>query len=176
LLKKKGNKELFTWFKSILIALIVVFVCRQFLFSPVVVKGISMEPTFEENNRVIITKMSEIETFDLIVFQSPISTDQHIKRVIGLPGDQIEVIEDTLYINGKPFQEPYLDQNKENRMFNESLTEDLAIEVPDDSYFVLGDNRTRSLDSRIYGLIQKDAIVGEVKLRIFPFQSFGLPK
>ena len=170
------KKDILSLVKSIFVALLIVILCRQFFFVPVTVKGESMKPTFEDQNRVIISKMSKIEAFNLIVFQSPISSDKHIKRVIGLPGDQIEIIEDTLYINGYPYPEPYLDENKEDRLFNEPLTGNLEFEVPDNSFFVLGDNRLKSMDSRIYGVIKNEDIIGEVKLRIYPFQSFGMPK
>ncbi|KIL51124.1 signal peptidase I [Jeotgalibacillus campisalis] len=170
-MKQSPKKEWLSWTKSILLALVVVLLCRHFLFSPVMVKGISMEPTFEDQNRVIISKISDIQAFDLIVFDSPISSDQHIKRVIGLPGDEIEIKEDILTINGIPYHEPYLEQNKEKLLFNEPLTGDFYLKVPENSLFVLGDNRRKSMDSREYGVISEEAVLGEVKVRIFPFSE-----
>ncbi|MDG5472032.1 signal peptidase I [Jeotgalibacillus sp. ET6] len=168
-MKQSPKKEWISWLKSILMAFIIVLICRNFLFSPVLVKGISMEPTFEDQNRVVISKISEIEAFDLIVFDSPISSDQHIKRVIGLPGDEIEIKEDILTINGTPYSEPYLEQNKEKLLFGEPLTGDFYLKVPEKSLFVLGDNRRKSMDSREYGVISEEAVLGEVKARIYPF-------
>lgn len=174
MLKQNPKKEWFSWLKSILIAFIIVLICRHFLFSPVLVKGISMEPTFEDQNRVVISKISEIEAFDLIVFDSPISSDQHIKRVIGLPGDEIEIKEDILTINGIPYSEPYLEQNKEKLLFGEPLTGDFYLKVPEKSLFVLGDNRRKSMDSREYGVISEEVVLGEVKARIYPFSEIDL--
>ncbi|MGD7044757.1 signal peptidase I [Jeotgalibacillus proteolyticus] len=173
-MKQNPKKEWFSWLKSILIAFIIVLICRHFLFSPVLVKGISMEPTFEDQNRVVISKISEIEAFDLIVFDSPISSDQHIKRVIGLPGDEIEIKEDILTINGIPYSEPYLEQNKEKLLFGEPLTGDFYLKVPEKSLFVLGDNRRKSMDSREYGVISEEVVLGEVKARIYPFSEIDL--
>lgn len=166
------SKELSSWFKTILITLTVVLVCRQFLFSPVTVKGESMNPTFYTNNKVFISKISEINRFDLIVFQSPNHGEEHIKRVIGLPGDIVEVKNDVLRVNGKEYIEPYLAVNKEKAEQGQSLTEDLKVTVPEGSIYVMGDNRQKSGDSRLYGFVSLDAITGEVKVRYFPFNQF----
>ncbi|TYR74379.1 signal peptidase I [Rossellomorea vietnamensis] len=166
------SKELSSWFKTILITLAVVLVCRQFLFSPVTVKGESMNPTFDTNNKVFISKISEINRFDLIVFQSPNHGEEHIKRVIGLPRDIVEVKNDVLRVNGKEYIEPYLAANKEKVEQGQNLTEDLKVTVPEGSIYVMGDNREKSGDSRLYGFVALDAISGEVKVRYFPFNQF----
>ncbi|CAH0346680.1 signal peptidase I [Bacillus sp. CECT 9360] len=170
------KKELYSWIKSIVFALVVAFICRQFLFSPITVKGESMEPTFENNDRIIVSKVSKIEHFDMIVFHSPISKDDYIKRVIGLPGDTIEMKNDVLYINGKAFEEQYLNENKGEIPLETTLTEDFKVTVPEGSLFVLGDNRPSSMDSRIIGSISDDAVVGEVKFRFYPFKEVGTPE
>ncbi|TDL31298.1 signal peptidase I [Jeotgalibacillus sp. S-D1] len=172
-MSKQSKKELISWLKSILIALVIVGVCRHYLITPVTVKGESMIPTFEDDNRVIISKLTDIEAFDLIVFQSPISADKHIKRVIGLPGDEIKIKDDILSINGKIYKEPYLKQNKENSLFNQPITGDFELEVPEGSFFVMGDNRLKSMDSRSYGVISTASVIGEVKMRIYPIASIG---
>lgn len=173
-MKENHKNEVMSWVKTIVFAFIVVFVCRQFLFTPITVKGESMSPTFEDNQKVVISKTSKIERFDIVVFKSPNMKDNYIKRVIGLPGDKIEVKDDVLYIDGKAYEEPYLNANKEKILFGQ-LTEDFTLEqntessrVPEGYYFVMGDNRLRSYDSRMFGFIAKDELLGEVKLRVFP--------
>ncbi|MFD2445378.1 signal peptidase I [Bacillus sp. CGMCC 1.16607] len=176
-MKENTKKELYSWAKSILFAAVITFICRQFIFTPVTVLGQSMEPTFEENNKVVVSKISKIEHFDMIVFHSPFTDDEYlIKRVIGLPGDSLEVKNDVLYINGKKYSEPYLQSNKEAILPEEKLTEDFKAKVPKNSLFVMGDNRLKSGDSRRFGFISKDSIIGEVKMRIFPLEEIGIPK
>ncbi|WP_301950647.1 signal peptidase I [Bacillus sp. V59.32b] len=175
-MRDHAQKELYSWIKSIVFALVVAFICRQFLFSPITVKGESMDPTFENNDRIIVSKVSKIDHFDTIVFHSPISKDDYIKRVIGLPGDTIEMKNDVLYINGKAFEEEYLNENKGEVPLETTLTEDFKVTVPEGSLFVLGDNRRRSMDSRIIGSITDDAVIGEVKFRFYPLEEVGTPE
>jgi signal peptidase I len=119
----------------------------------------------------------------VIVFDAPdIDGKHYIKRVIGLPGDSIEMKNDVLYINGKAIEEPYLIENKEDNPFNK-LTEDFSLEektgeskVPKDMLFVMGDNRLKRKDSIIFRLIPNDAVIGEVKFRFYPLQEIGIPK
>ncbi|WP_163101998.1 signal peptidase I [Peribacillus alkalitolerans] len=174
--ERDTKEEFLSWVKSLFFAIAIAIICRHFLFTPVTVHGESMMPTFENKNKVVITKVSKLEHFDMIVFHSPVSEDNHIKRLIGLPGDTVEVKDDTLYINGKEFKEPYLKSNKEKITTQEKLTEDFKVEVPEDSLFVMGDNRRKSGDSRIYGFIHRDSVIGEVKFRYYPVQELGIPK
>ncbi|WP_442599705.1 signal peptidase I [Neobacillus sp. D3-1R] len=178
-MKESTKKEIFSWIKSILFALTIAFICRQFIFSPVTVQGESMLPTFEDDNKIIVSKMSKIEHFDMIVFHAPDADENYIKRVIGLPGDQIEMKNDQLYINGKVYNEGYLAHNRQlaSQSGMDRLTEDFGpITVPKDQYFVMGDNRLYSKDSRIFGTISSDSIIGEVKFRFFPINEIGNPK
>lgn len=176
-------KEIYTWAKAIVFALIITFICREFIFSPVMVQGESMQPTFEDNDKIIVAKNSKIERFDMIVFHAKNRNENHIKRVIGLPGDIVEMKDDRLFINGKEYKENYLKSNKESIPVREHLTEDFSLhnwadnaKVPADSLFVLGDNRRRSSDGREYGFIKKDSVIGEVKIRIYPLKEIGIPK
>lgn len=173
--------EIYSLIKSIVFVLVIVFICREFIFTPVVVKGESMEPTFENDDRIIVSKISTIERFDVIIFNAPNKDEQHIKRVIGLPGDKVEMKDDVLYINGKSFEEPYL--NKNNNIKLNKFTRDFTLEeltgnskVPNGYLFVLGDNRLKSGDSRKYGFISTDSVIGEGKFRFYPLPKIGIPK
>ena len=182
-MKESTKKEIYSWIKSLAFAFIIAFVCRHFLFAPSIVFGESMSPTFHDQDRIVVSKTAEIERFDVIVFDAPDMEDEYyIKRVIGLPGDRIEMKNDVLYINGKELEEPYLIENKEENLLSK-LTEDFSLldktgesKVPEGKLFVMGDNRLKSKDSRIFGLISSDSVIGEVKLRIYPLQQFGIPK
>src|SRR5690625_365396 len=112
-LSERTKKEILSWVKSAAIALVLAILIRQFLYTPVTVSGQSMEPTFENDNRVVITKIHSIDRFDMIVFHSPISDENFIKRVIGLPGDIVVMKDDRLYVNGLEYEEEYVQANKE---------------------------------------------------------------
>lgn len=172
-MSESNKREVWSWVKAILLGLAIAFICREFIFAPVKVEGKSMMPTFEDNNRIIVSKMSKVERFDMIVFHSPVSNEDYIKRVIGLPGDIVEVQDDVLHINNIIYDEPYLQENKEMLSTQEHLTDDFKVTVPEGSLYVMGDNRKKSSDSREIGFITEDAIVGEVKFRFFPFTEFG---
>lgn len=179
-MKESAKKEVISWAKSLVFAIILAFVCRQFFFSPITVFGESMSPSFQDHDKVIISKTSKIQRFDVIVFDAPdIENEHYIKRVIGLPGDSIEMKDDVLYINGEAFNEPYLSENRKDNPFG-NLTGDFSLQektgktkVPENMLFVMGDNRLNSKDSRTFGLISYDAVIGEVKFRIYPFDAFG---
>lgn len=176
------KRELLSWVKTILVAVVIVFLIRTFLFTNYIVEGESMLPTMSNGDRLIVSKigykLSEPERFDLIVFHAGWQLD-YIKRVIGLPGDHIEYRDDVLYVNGEkveePFLQPYLHMLEENQRFTENFTlEDMIGEqyVPEDSVFVLGDNRRNSSDSRMLGVISYSDIVGEVKVKYWPLRDF----
>lgn len=175
--KKHITKELLSWFISICVAFTIVLICKHYLFSPVVVDGESMEPTYQDEDVLIISKISDIQRFDQIVFKSPVNDNYYIKRVIGLPGDTIEMKDDVLYINGEKYNEPYVNRKEEALQYTEDFTlEQLTGKetVPEGYVFVLGDNRLHSGDSRHYGFIAMDEILGVSKVRIFPIQQFEI--
>lgn len=157
------------------------FLLRQFVFTPVIVKGHSMDPTLANGERVIALKNTKINRFDIVTLHAPDDADKnYIKRVIGLPGETIEYRDDVLYINGEEIQEPYLDQFKnempKGTLFtdNFSLAEIGAQKVPEGKLFVLGDNRQNSKDSRIIGFIDEKEIMGDVKFVMWPLDRFGM--
>lgn len=168
-------RELIAWMKILLFTALIVLLTRQFLFEPVEVHGTSMMPTFEEADKVLIVKLSDIDNFDIIVFKAT-GDRNFIKRVIGIPGDKISMDDDRLILNGVPVEEAYLEKNRAlaREQGREKLTEDFGeFTVPGGAYFVLGDNRLNSVDSREIGFVLDKAIVGEVKLRLEPFENLG---
>lgn len=182
------KKELLDWVITIAVGVVFVIALRMFIFSPILVDGASMMPTYEDGDRVIINKISKqfygIERFDVIVFEAPLGND-YIKRVIGLPGDQIVYEDDILYINGEVMEESYLDEYKEQLLDHGQLTYDFTLEsltdyqqIPEGYLFVLGDNRRKSTDSRDprVGLVPFEKVLGKANFRIYPFDNIGIVK
>ncbi len=169
-MKKETKKELIIY-GSIILAIILI---RTFVITPVRVNGSSMYSTLKDGEIMILNKLDyklhDIERFDIVV----VKTDEKkiIKRVIGLPGETLKYEDNTLYINEKKIDEPYL----------KDATEDFDItslgydKIPDDCYFVLGDNRDNSSDSRIIGPVKKSQITGSASLVLFPFSEAGYRK
>ena len=129
-----------------------------------------MDDTLKDKQIMILNKISYKFTnpkrFDIIVINHE---EDLIKRVIGLPGETLEYIDNILYINGKEVAEPFLKQ--ETKDFN--ITELGYDKIPDNCYIALGDNRLLSLDSRYYGCFTKEEILGKTSLVIYPFKDFG---
>lgn len=185
--KRKENKGRGSEFLSTLlycvVALIIFLLIRHFLFAPVSVDGQSMAPTLEDQDRLILNKIDKIDRFDVIVFPAPSEPDkQYIKRVIGLPGDTIRYQDDVLYINGEPIEEEYLENSIENMTPGDNFTEDFLLAaktgeetVPEGTYFVMGDNRQNSKDSRFseVGFIDASTVSGTTNLRIWPLKKIG---
>ncbi|KPG73303.1 signal peptidase I [Enterococcus sp. RIT-PI-f] len=173
-------KELLKTLGFIAIFALFLFLLRQYVFTPVIVKGDSMDPTLHDGERVIALKQTEIERFDIITFIAPDDTGRnYIKRVIGLPGDQVVYQNDTLYINGTAYDEPYLEAYKTTLDDGFPLTDDFDMslfnetEVPEGKLLVLGDNRRISKDSRQLGLIDETAVLGDVAFVFWPLADFG---
>ncbi|MBP2240904.1 signal peptidase I [Cytobacillus eiseniae] len=168
------KSEVFEWLKALFIAIAFAFVIHTFFFTPVLVDGASMEPTLQDQDRMILTKVGEPKRFDIIVFHVTEETD-YIKRVIGLPGDRIEYKDDRLYINGKLFDEPYLDEFKQE-VIDGPLTHSFTLRetpiksevVPEGHLFVMGDNRRYSTDSRHIGAVPMEKVVGTTKFVFYP--------
>lgn len=172
-------KELAFW----LITIVLCVALRNFIFSPVKVYGASMEPTYHTNDRVWQNKLSTPKRFDIVTYPSPNGGKKVIKRVIGLPGDEIEYRNDQLLVNGQEIAEPFLEEYRSSvtaghqftidfKAGDLKATEGVAI-VPENHYFTLGDNRRNSEDGRHYGYISKDEISGVVYLRYYPLDKIG---
>ncbi|RAK19515.1 signal peptidase I [Anoxybacillus vitaminiphilus] len=182
-MNEKIKNEGLKWGKSIFIGLLVVFFIRFFFVTNYVVEGESMMPTFQDGNMLIVNKLNnqieELKRFDVIIFHANKNKD-YIKRIIGLPGDTIEYKNDVLYINNKPVTEPYLKLYK-SKLIDGKLTGDFTLKeltgqktVPKGHVFVLGDNRLSSLDSRHFGFVKIEQVVGKVNLRYWPMNEFGV--
>lgn len=136
-----------------------------------------MENVLSQGNMVVMEKISEIKRFDVIVFQLSDGTI-YIKRVIGLPGESISYQDDQLRIDGKVVKEPFLMKNIKSDHENAAYTTDFNLQeltgetkLPSDSYFVLGDNRRVSKDSRSFGTVSKADILGKARFVYYPFDE-----
>lgn len=164
---KKFIKELIPY----VVIVIVVVLIRTFIVTPVQVDGESMYPTLLDNQLLLLKKYDHsYERFDIVVFKY--NDSKLVKRVIGLPGETISYKDNTLYINNKKIDNISLD----SYTYDFDLSELGFDTIPEGYYFVLGDNRTNSLDSRAIGLIPEDSILGVTNFSIFPFKRFGIIK
>ena len=159
---KKWIKEnlLFT------ILLLIIIIIRIFFYSPIRVNGSSMYPTLQDKEFMILNKIGlqkGINRFDIVVVES--NGKYIIKRVIGLPGESVMYSDNKLYINGKAIEDNYSKSETEN--FENVI-------LKDDEYFVMGDNREVSKDSRVIGPINVKNIKGKTNLVIFPFNKIGI--
>ena len=153
-----------------IIIIVVVVLIRSFIITPIKVDGQSMYSTLSDGDILLLKKYDKsYKRFDVIVFKN--GNDRSIKRIIGLPGEKIEYKKNKLYVNDKYVKEPFLKNNQKTYDF--TLDEFDIDKVPDDCYFVLGDNRTNSTDSRVLGPIDKSVIQGTTDFGIFPFSKFG---
>lgn len=176
-MKKKTELAKFV-VELVVIVGVTTYVFRN-LAIPVKVDGDSMYPTLhnEDTGLINATNVSEkdIERFDIVVLYSDQLDKRIVKRVIGLPGDTIEYIDDKLYINGMYYEETFLDKDyiEEAKVtYNSTVfTRDFKVEVEKGKIFVLGDNRLRSKDSRALGAFSFDAIVGKKGVILFPFTN-----
>lgn len=176
--EKKGSSGWLDWVKAFIIALIVTFVVKSFIISPVVVDGESMLPTLHDHDRMIVDKLSyrfkEPERFEIVIFHAPLEKD-YIKRVIGLPGEHVQVKDNRLYIDGEVIEQPFL---TDNEVIYPIITTDFTLEnlagnhhvIPEGNILVLGDNRSGSKDSRDdeVGLVNMEEIVGKTSVIYWP--------
>ncbi len=151
----------------------------KFVVIPVRIDGNSMENTLHDKDIALINaigvKEENIQRFDVVVIYSDVLDEKIIKRVIGLPGETIEFKNDVLYVNGKEIKQDFLDEQfvKESKLnYNANyFTEDFKVKVGQGEFFVMGDNRLRSTDSRVLGTFKIDDIIGSKGAVIFPFSD-----
>jgi signal peptidase I len=165
--------ELKPWFRDILLAFVIAIFIVVFVIQPVRVEGTSMQPRLVDQERIFVNRFiyrfTEIHRGDIVVFWYPRDrTKSFIKRVLGVPGDTVEIRRGSVFVNGRRIEEPYLDP--EFRGFD-SLHRRV---VPPDHYFVLGDHRNSSNDSRNWGFVPQDLIYGKAVFRYWPISRAGL--
>lgn len=171
--------ELVSIIFAVLVAVLIFLALRYYVLQPFQVEGSSMEPQLHNQDQMVMLRNNEIERFDVVVFPDPRgSGDSYVKRIIGQPGDELYFSNDTLYLNNQAVEEPYLEPLKSET--EGKFTEDFSLwdtlgltQVPEGYYFVMGDNRPYSGDSRQFGLIQAEDIQGVTNFVYFPFERFG---
>lgn len=164
---------------TVVISIIVIFLLSVLLIRLPKVSGYAMSETLNDKDRVWVYRYSQIKRFDLVYFREPLTKAVTIRRVVGLPGEAITYRDEDLYINNELKAERFLysaiqEAKKQETTFTEdfTLTElDLPTTVPENHYFLMGDNRPFSKDSRNYGAVNKKDIIGVVKVRFFPLHT-----
>lgn len=158
---KKYIKELLPY----VLIIIAVILIRTFIITPVRVQGSSMYKTLNNGDILLLYKLGKINRYDVIVLNEKDDDETIIKRVIGLPGETIAIRgTGTIYINGEKIDDKYA-------FGGTTIYEEITLK--DNEYFILGDNRMISKDSRIFGPVTKDEIVGKTIFRLFPFNKIG---
>ncbi len=175
---KRAIAAIFDFLQGIVVVLAIMVMIYLFIMSPQEINGASMEPNFH-NGEYILTnkitfKLGDPIRGDVVVFKSPKNKDiDYIKRIIGLPGDSVALRESNIYINGQKLNEAYLAPDV--YIFGGSfLREGSEIVVPKEKYFLMGDNRPHSSDSREFGPVLKEDFIGKAILRYWPFTRAGL--
>lgn len=165
--------ELLGWLFTISLSVLILWFVVNFAVGISIVKGSSMEPTLATYDKLFLNKtnfrVEDIKYGDIVTFHNPENKDEsYIKRIIALEGDIVEIIENTVYVNGNPLKENYTNSNGDTELENGSYWEISKGEV-----FVLGDNRHVSYDSRSFGPIDKESIIGVALFRFYPFDKMG---
>ena len=163
------------WLRDLMLALIILVLVIQFVYRPVKVEGTSMMPSLEDQDRIFINKfiyqfgMGEIGRGDTVVFSYPGDPSKsYIKRVIGLPGDRVAIDEGAVSVNGNRLEERYVPAAfRDSQSVNETV-------VPSDCYYVLGDHRSSSNDSRAWGPVHRRHIYGKAVFVYWPLDKMGL--
>jgi signal peptidase I len=160
--------------RDIAISVVLAVVLIVFIYQPVKVEGTSMMPGLTDQERIFINKYTyklgagSIARGDLVVFHYPNDPSQsYIKRVIGLPGDTVQILEGTVYVNGMKLDEPYVPPEYRDHVGMRKEA------VPPDDYFVLGDHRSSSNDSRVWGFVDRREIYGKAVFVYWPIDRIG---
>lgn len=173
---RKQRNELMEWIKSILFAVVIAFFLKSFVFNSTYVLGNSMYPTLEESDRLFAVKLNlyfrSPNRGEIVVLEAPDTENKdYIKRVIGIEGDLVQIIDGLVYLNGELLDEPYIEEGSYTHIYINNTWQ-----VPEGELFVLGDNREdgASKDSRFFGTIPAESIKGITSFRYFPFNDrFG---
>jgi signal peptidase I len=172
--RPKGIFAGIAWLRDLALSVVFAVVLIVFLYQPVKVEGTSMMPSLANQERIFINKFTyklgsgSIDRGDTVVFLFPEDkTKSYIKRVIGVPGDRIRIDEGQVYVNGEPLAEPYVPEDYRDRISKEERV------VPHDCYFVMGDHRNSSNDSRAWGYVPKNLIYGKAVFVYWPLDRIG---
>lgn len=165
----------FSWGRDLFVSVLIAVVVILFLYQPVKVEGTSMMPSLEDQERIFINKFSyrfgiaDIQRGDTVVFWFPLDTTKsYIKRVVGMPGDRVEIRGGQVIVNNQALDEPYVPE-----AYRDQISRPPSI-VPSDSYFVLGDHRSSSNDSRTWGTVQRHFIYGKASFVYWPLDRMGV--
>jgi signal peptidase I len=163
-----------SWVRDLAFSVLIAVILIVFIYQPVKVEGTSMMPTLTDQERIFINKftyhfgLGDIERGDMVVFWFPLDqTKSYIKRVIGVPDDVVRIEAGQVYVNGQAISEPYVPEEYRDRVTWEEHR------VPPGEYFVLGDHRSSSSDSRTWGFVKRDAIYGKAVFVYWPLKSMG---
>ena len=183
---KNALKDTFLEYVPFLILLAFIIIIRIFIASPISVSGSSMEPTLEEGDYVLQYKLKKrikgLNRFDIVIIDN--SEGTLVKRIIGLPGETIKyvikeedgVVTNALYVDAKKIDETFITDEAKNytcTFNNQNICSEEGITLGEDEYFVMGDNRRVSKDSRLIGPVKVKEITGIAEIRLFPFSRFG---
>ncbi len=182
--QRSQMRAVWEWIFVVVVAIGAAMLIRLFLFQQYYIDGPSMQTTLMPQDRVLVNKMSyklhDIHRGDVIVFDRVTNQVQHddlIKRVLGLPGETLEIRSCIVYIDGVEVDEPYLNPEQTSQIEPSarcgSHTDMAPIEVPEDMVFVMGDNRVQSLDSRVFGPIDTDKVRGRAFVVIWPASAWA---
>jgi signal peptidase I len=164
--------EMRYWLRDLILSLLLAFVVIFFLYQPVQVEGTSMLPRLSNHERILVNKFiyrfEPIQRGDIVVFWFPLDPQKsYIKRVVGLPGERVSVVDGRVLVNESLLQEPYLPERFHDRETFPSVL------VGPDHYYVLGDHRESSNDSRVWGTVERRFIYGKAVFVYWPFSEFG---
>lgn len=164
--------DLQVWIRDIFISVAIAAIVIVFVYQPVKVEGTSMMPWLEDQERIFVNKfvyaVDDIQRGDVVVFRFPLDPSKsYIKRVLGLPGDRVQVTRGQVFVNGEAVEEPYVPAAYRDRSSHP------ALELPADHFYVLGDHRNTSNDSRTWGPVPRDYITGKAVFAYWPLDRFG---
>ena len=172
-----AHSSLFTalsWARDLAFSVLLAVILIVFIYQPVKVEGTSMMPALTDQERIFINKFTyrfgsgNIERGDLVVFFFPLDhSKSYIKRVIGLPGDVVQINTGMVWVNGERLSEPYVPEGYRDHQSSGSVT------MPPDNYFVLGDHRSSSNDSRAWGTVERKYIYGKAVFVYWPLDKMG---
>ncbi len=163
-----------SWFRDLVFSVVIAVILIVFIYQPVKVEGTSMMPTLTDQERIFINKftyhygLGGIERGDMVVFKYPLDQSKsYIKRIVGIPGDLIKIVDGQVFRNGTALAETYVpEEYRDHQSWGPQ-------EVPPDEYFVLGDHRSSSNDSRAWGFVEKKFIYGKAVFVYWPLEKLG---